>query len=334
MANPERITISDIAKAANVSKMTVSRVLNGQAGVSDETRQRIQQMVDTLGYVANPAARTLRGVSRVIGLVLPGLDTPYNGAVLAGVAATAERLDYSLMLYTQGSSDITYRSLLRNGMTDGALLLLPENHDALIDLFKSNNIPCVIIDHYSTTANEPAVTATNRKGITDAMRHLLALGHKRIGFITGRMVLGCSRERLQGYQDALGEVGLVFDLDLVREGDFQQPTGFRQAQSLLAMDQPPTAIIASNDLMAFGVMDAVKEAGLRVGRDVSIIGFDDVPMASTVYPALTTVRQPMPALGAAALELLITILEGRKPATLQPTLSTELIIRASTGRVP
>ncbi len=338
MANSQRITISDIAKAANVSKMTVSRVLNGQSGVSEETRQRIQQMMETLGYVANPAARTLRGSSKVIGLVLPGLTSPYIGAVLSGIASAAEQFDYGLMLYTQGSTDNVsrsayYASLLSNGLSDGVLLVVPYDYDVLIEAFKKHNMAYVIVDHHGATENEPAVTATNRKGVLDAMRHLLALGHTQIGFITGRMALGCSQDRLQGYRDGLAEVGLPYDPELVREGDFHQLTGFQLGQSLLGIKRQPTAIIASNDEMAFGVMDAVKDAGLRVGRDVSVVGFDDVPMASSVYPRLTSVRQPMAGMGAAALELLVLILEGRKPMGLQRELATELVIRESTGRV-
>lgn len=338
MASNARVTISHVAKVANVSTMTVSRVLNGQPGVSEKTRQRILDTIQQLGYVANPAARTLRGASKVIGLVLPGLTSPYMGEVITGISSAADRLEYGLMLYTQGrvghSSRTTfYASLLSNGLADGAVLVVPYDYETLVQAFKDNGLPYVIIDHHGNIADEPAITATNRKGLLDAMRHLLALGHTRIGFITGRMNIGCSVDRLQGYQDALAEVGLAFDPALVLEGDFEQQTGFRQAQVFLAMDPRPTAIVASNDDMAFGVMDAVKEAGLRVGRDISIVGFDDVPMAAKVYPALTTVRQPMAAMGEAAIELLVALLQGRKVLTAQRELATELIVRESSGRI-
>jgi LacI family transcriptional regulator len=190
----------------------------------------------------------------------------------------------------------------------------------------------VIVDHHSDTGTEPSVTATNRRGVLDAMRHLLALGHRRIGFITGRMDIVCSHDRLQGYRDGLAEVGLPFDPDLVREGDFMQPTGFQQAQALLDLPQRPTAIIASNDLMAFGAMEASKAAALTIGRDVSIVGFDDVFMASQVYPKLTTIRQPMADMGSVALEMLVSLLEGRPVLVTRRELPTELVIRESTGR--
>jgi LacI family transcriptional regulator len=212
-------------------------------------------------------------------------------------------------------------------------MVVPLDYEVIISDLKEHELPYVIIDHHSGTDNEPSVTATNRKGVRDAMRHLLALGHRRIGFITGRMDIACSHDRLQGYQDGLAEVGLSFDPDLVREGDFFQPSGFQQAQALLQLPAPPTAIVASNDVMALGVMDAAKAAGLTIGQDISIIGFDDIYMASQTYPPLTTVRQPMAAMGETALEMLVTWLQGRTVLNPRRELPTELIIRQSTGSV-
>jgi LacI family transcriptional regulator len=148
------------------------------------------------------------------------------------------------------------------------------------------------------------------------------------------MDIVCSHDRLQGYRDVLAEVGLPFDSELVREGDFSQPVGFQETQALLRLQEPPTAIFASNDLMAFGAMDAVKAAGLTIGHTISIVGFDDIFMASQTYPSLTTIRQPMGDMGETALELLITLLEGRTALNLRRELPTELIIRESTGRAP
>jgi LacI family transcriptional regulator len=339
MPSDSRITISDVADAANVSKMTVSRVLNGQPGVSEQTRQRILTTMQTMGYVANPAARTLRGDSKVIGLVVPELNSPYMGEVISGISRAADRLDYGLMLYTQGRLDRAgrttyYAALLSNGLADGVVMVVPYEYEMLVNSFKEHDMAYVLVDHHGNASDEPSITATNRKGALDAMRHLLALGHTRIGFITGRLMLRCSQDRLQGYRDGLTEVGLPYDPTLVVEGDFEQMTGFAQAQRLLGLESKATAIIASNDVMAFGVMDAVKNAGLHVGRDISVVGFDDIPMASQVYPALTTIRQPMADMGEAALDLLVTLLQGRPPVALQRELGTELIVRDSTARAP
>jgi LacI family transcriptional regulator len=286
---------------------------------------------------ANPRART--GSSKLIALFIPDITTTYISEVLHGVSSAAERLNYGLVLYTQGTSSNTtqrtsyYLSLLSSSLVDGVLMVVPRDYEVIVNDLKSRDLSYVIIDHHNGTGSEPSVTATNRKGVRDAMRHLLALGHRRIGFITGRMDIACSHDRLQGYRDALAEVGLPYDEALVREGDFNQPTGFQQAQALFQLNEPPTAIFASNDAMAFGVMDAAKSAGLVIGKDLSIVGFDDVFMASQVYPPLTTVRQPLAEMGEVALDMLVTLLQGRTALTLRRELPTELIIRESTGRV-
>jgi LacI family transcriptional regulator len=242
------------------------------------------------------------------------------------------------MLYTQGTIDHSertsyYLSLLNNSMVDGMLLVVPRDYEVIVNDLENYGLRYVIIDHHNGTGTEPSVTATNRKGVLDAMRHLLALGHQRIGFITGRMDVVCSRDRLQGYRDGLTEVGLPFDAELVREGDFLQASGFKHAQSLLQLENPPTAIVASNDVMALGAMDATKALGLTVGKDISIVGFDDIYMASQAYPPLTTVRQPLAEMGETAVELLVTLLQGQTILTLRRELPTELIVRESTGRI-
>jgi LacI family transcriptional regulator len=334
-----KVTISDVAGVAHVSKMSVSRVLNGQPGVSAETRLRILQAIETTGYVASPTPREVRRTFNIVGLILPEITSAYMGEVMRGVSLAAARLNYSLLLYTQSHSDherrtAYYASVLNRSLANGVLLVVPHDYEMLVSAFTQHNLPYVLIDHHRNTDNEPAITATNRKGVLDAMRHLMALGHKRIGFITGRMEMGCARDRLTGYRDALAEVGLPFDPDLVREGDFMQPTGFLEARTLLQLDSPPTAIFASNDLMAFGAMDAIKDSALRVGDDVSVVGFDDIPMASQVHPPLTTVRQPMAQMGENALDLLVTLIEDRTPISLRRELATELIVRESTARAP
>lgn len=331
------MTIADVARHAQVSKMSVSRVLNDQPGVSEKTRQHILDVMEQLGYVPSVSSRVHTAGSKLVALLIPDITTSYMGEILRGVSGAAEQFNYGLMLYTQGSIDHTqrtnyYLSLLNNSMVDGVLMVVPLDYEVIAAELKKHDLPYVIIDHRNNGAGaEPSVTATNRKGVHDAMRYLLALGHRRIGFITGRMDIVCSHDRLQGYRDGLAEINLPFDPDLVREGDFTQPTGFQQAQKLIQLPDPPTAIIASNDVMAFGVMDAAKDAGLIIGRDISIIGFDDIFMASQTYPPLTTIRQPIANMGETALELLANILEGRTVLTLRRELPTELIVRESCG---
>ncbi|MBN1284526.1 MAG: LacI family DNA-binding transcriptional regulator [Anaerolineae bacterium] len=336
MAKPNA-TLADVAELAQVSKMSVSRALNGQSGVSEKTRQRILEAVKQLGYV--PKLRIQRGNPQLIALLIPDITTTYMGEILRGVSDAAERLNYGLMLYTQGSVDHRQRTsyylwLLNNGMVNGVLMVVPRDYEVIVGDLKKHHLPYVIIDHHNGTGKEPSVTATNRKGVLDAMRHLLALGHRRIGFITGRMDIACSHDRLQGYRDGLAEVGLPFDPELVREGDFLQPLGFEHTRSLLQLEDPPTAVITSNDVMAFGAMDAAKALGLTVGKDISIVGFDDIYMASQTYPPLTTVRQPMAAMGETAVDMLVALLQKRTVLALWRELPTELIVRESTGQAP
>jgi LacI family transcriptional regulator len=333
------VTMADVAQFAKVSKMTVSRALNGQDGVSEDTRQRIIEAADQLGYVQIGGFRTNSPAIKSIGLLVPFIHTSYMGEILNGVCSAAERLNCGLMLYMQGPTTAMERperhlSLLNNNMIDGVLMIIPRNFEAIVDDVQARRLPYVIIDHHGSTHDEPSVIATNRRGILDAMRHLLALQHQRIGFITGRMDIACSHQRLQGYRDGLAEAKAPFDPELVREGDYSQPSGFHHAQALLQLADPPTAIIASNDVMAFGAMDAAKEEGFIIGHDISIVGFDDIHMAAEVYPALTTVRQPMAEMGETALELLVTLLEGRPTLSVRRELPTELIVRDSTGRNP
>jgi LacI family transcriptional regulator len=335
----QHVTIADVAELAQVSKMSVSRVLNGQPGVSDKTRQRIMAAIEQLGYVptASPSIRHVG--AKLVALLIPDITTTYMGEILRGVSGAAERLHFGLMLYTQGAvSNMQrtsyYLSLLRNSLVDGVLMVVPHDYEVIVRDLKEYGRPYVIIDHHSHTGDEPSVTATNRKGVLDAMRHLLALGHRRIGFITGRMDIACSHDRLHGYRDGLAEVGLPYDPELVREGDFLQPTGFKHAQSLLQLETRPSAIVASNDVMAFGAMDAAKASALSIGQDVSIVGFDDIFMASQTHPPLTTVRQPMAAMGEAALDMLVALIQGHTVLTARRELPTELIIRESTGHAP
>lgn len=333
------VTIADVAERAQVSKMSVSRVLNEQPGVSEETRQRILKVVRDLGYVPSTSTRTNPGSSKMIALLIPDITTSYMGEILRGVSGAAERLNHGLILYTQGSIDHAqrtnyYLSMLNNGLVDGVLMVVPRDYEVIVGDLKQHNLPYVIVDHHNGTGNEPSVTATNHKGMLDAMRYLVALGHRRIGFVTGRHDVASSRDRLQGYCDGLDELDLPYDPELVCNGDFLQPSGFKHGQSLIAMKSPPTAIIASNDVMAFGVMDAAKDAGLNIGRDISIIGFDDIYMASQTYPSLTTVRQPLAEMGETALDMLVALLQGRTVLNLRREMPTELIVRESTGHAP
>lgn len=329
--------MADIAERAKVSKMTVSRVLNNKPGVADHTRQRILEVADELGYSWQNPFPASDGY--VIALLIPNHPTVYLGEVLSGISTAAEQLNCSLMLYTQNMFSQAVQvdsalSPLRAGLIDGVVVIVPSDYQEVITNLNRYNLPFVLMDHHSEANGEASVTATNRRGMLEATRYLLALGHRRIGFITGRMDIACSHERLQGYRDGLEEVGLPFEPELVLEGDFLQPSGFQNARLLLERENAPTALLVSNDMMAYGALEAARLLGLTIGQDVSIIGFDDVFLSSQTYPPLTTVRQPLAQMGETALDMLVDLIQGRRVLNLCRQLPTELIVRESAGRVP
>lgn len=335
--NKQRITMADIAEAAQVSKMTVSRVLNKKPGVAGDTRQRILEVADELGYSLQ--SQFPLDDSQVIALLFPNHPTIYLGELLRGISTAAEQFNCGLMLYTQNmfnqaAASDNNLSPLRSGLVDGVVMVVPYNYEEVVSNLNRYELPFVIIDHRSEAPNEASVTATNRKGMLEATRYLLALGHRRIGFITGRMDIACSHDRLKGYRDGLEEVGLAFDPDLVLEGDYLQPSGFQQTKKLLEIEDRPSALLVSNDMMAFGALEAARVAGLTIAQDISIIGFDDVFLSSQTYPPLTTVRQPLVEMGEVALDMLVSLIQDRMLLNLRRELPTELIVRETTGRAP
>ncbi len=329
----ERATIIDVAKEANVSFATVSRVVNGKGYVSAATRERVLQAMTRTGYVVNRQARALAGGRRqVIGLLVPDLDTSYIGEILRGIDEELAANSYDLMLYTthrRKTRESIFAASLTQGMTDGLLMVLPVDPGAYLESFRRREFPCVLIDHAALDGKGPSVRATNWQGAFDATTYLIALGHRRIGFITGNQEMGCSRDRLSGYREALRAAGLPADETLVREGDFHAPLAYERTRELLALAEPPTAIFAANDVSALGVMDAARDAGLRIPDHISVIGFDDIPGAVSANPPLTTVRQPLREMGKRATRMLFERIDDPRRDSERIELPTELIVRAT-----
>lgn len=329
------VTIFDVAREAGVSYATVSRVINNKDHVKPDKREAVLRAMTRLGYVVNQQARSLAGGrSRVIGLLVQGLESAYTGEIVRGVDLELEAAQYDLMLYTthrRRAKESAYVTAITRGMADGLLLILPRNPEAYLQSLQRQRFPYVLLDHQGIGEGGAAVGATNRRGGYDATRHLVELGHRRIGFITGAMELGCSADRLAGYRAALADAGIAEDPALVYTGDFFRQSGFAGARALLGLPAAPTAIFASNDEMAFGVIDAARDQGLRIPDDLSVIGFDDIPQAASVYPALTTVRQPLEQMGRVATQMLLRLIDKAAPAE-RAELPTELIIRHSCQR--
>lgn len=332
------ITIVDVADEAGVSYATVSRVINNKDHVSPEKRERVLRAMAQLGYVANMQARSLAGgESRVVGLLVDYLSSSYMDEIIRGIDEALDAENYDLMLYTthrRKTKESAYVTKLTRRLADGLLLILPRNAAAYLDTLRQRQFPHVLVDYLSDQQNVPSVSTTNFRGAYDAMSFLLSLGHRRIGFITGTMEFGCARDRLDGYRAALKDHGIPVDPQLVCEGDFMQPQGYQNAQRLLSLPEPPSAIFSSNDMMAFGVMEAARERGLRLPEDLSIVGFDDIPQASYVHPALTTVRQPLEEMGRSAAHLLLKYIAHPNAEIERIELPTRLIIRESCQALP
>lgn len=326
-----RVTITDVASAAGVSVATVSKVINGRYGVASSTSDRVLEVVNALGFESSLVARSLRSHrTHVIGILVAEFE-PFSAEILKGAGAGLGDSAYELLAYTgarlSGGAgwERRYLSRLSGTLIDGAIIVTPTVVDA------DAGIPLVAIDPHTGPAELPTVESDNLNGGLLATRHLLAIGHRRIGFLAGRPDLESSRLREAGYRQALTEAGIEVDPALIRSSDYRRETAHGPALDLLSRPDRPTAVFAANDLSAIGTMEVARDLGLDVPGDLSVIGFDDIPEATRTSPPLSTVSQPIQAMGAAAVELLIDLLEGRTPPAHHIRLPTSLVLRSTTA---
>jgi LacI family transcriptional regulator len=326
------VTIQDVAKAAQVSVSTVSRVINNKDDVADETSQRVKEVVQKMGYSANLAARSMRSHrTGVIGLIMPDVEQSFPIQVMKGVNRAAAALDRDLIVYTSGDfrKDRTadkerhYVSLLNKSITDGVIVVTPAA------LTFPTDAPLVAVDPHNESSEFPSVISTNCEGAQEAVTYLIGLGHVRIGFIAGRADLQSATQRLLGYQAALRQAGLTVDPDLMQQGDFTAESGLACAQRLLRLENRPTAIFAASDEMAFGVFHAAAELGLNIPQDLSLVGFDNIPESTYTPAPLTTVDQFIQEMGMLATETLIRLIEGEQFENRVMRTPTKLVLRSS-----
>jgi LacI family transcriptional regulator len=328
-------TIIDVAEEAGVSYSTVSRVVNNKSYIKPETRAKVLQAMTRLGYQANLHARSLAGgPSNLIGLLVVDLTTQYVGEIIRGIDEVLTANQYELMLYTthrRKRKESAYATMMARGLADGLLILLPRDPEAYLRSLRQREFPYVLIDQVGIDEADLTVTATNLEGGYEATRHLIGLGHRRIGIITGWMDMVSARDRLSGYRTALADHHIPVDDSLIYEGDFTQLSGYNGTNHLLDLPQPPTAIFASSDLVAMGVMDAVRVRNLKVPADLSVVGFDDIPMSSVLVPKLTTVRQPLVDMGQRATKMLLDLIQKPEAKQASIVLPTMLMVRESTA---
>jgi len=328
-----RSTIHDVARAAGVSTTTVSRVLNGRPDVAEATRLRVQRALADLGYGGGATPRRhAREDVHYVTIIAHGVDNEYIGTIVRGILDQLDLTAHQAVLHltdVQLAREEDYVRIAQRTGSDSLLIVTPRLRDPDLSDLMGNGTPYVMIDYYPETNTAPCVRATNWQGMREGTNYLIALGHRRIGFITGRRGDGITEARLHGYRSALLEASLPFDPDLVVDGDYGQPSGFSAASALLSLNTRPTAIVASNDLMAMGAIEAARVLGLAVPKDVSVLGFDDLPTAATIHPPLTTIRQPLYEMGRMAAQMVVALSEERELVSRQIELPTQLIVRAS-----
>jgi LacI family transcriptional regulator len=334
----EPATIYEVAREAGVSTATVSRVINTRRHVRESTRQKVEAAMERLGYVANRQARGLAGGrSRMIGLLVHELGSSYFTQLIRGIDLAVADIGYDLMLYTSHArveAEARHALELATGPVDGVIFVLAVDPSQYVETLRQRGKPFVMLDHSHELSGTTFVAAANRSGTREAIAYLIELGHRRVGFITGKPGVSSAGERLAGYRDALRAADIPYARELIVTGDFLEERGYRGTQQLLSLDPPPTAIFTSADTAAFGAIRAARDAGLRVPDDLSVVGFDDIPEASLVMPPLTTVRQPMLEMGATAVRLLQRLMDDPGATPRRTELDTELIVRGSTAGPP
>jgi LacI family transcriptional regulator len=333
------VTLKDIAERVGKSIPTVSRALANYPDIAAETRAEIKRVAKEMGYVPNITALHLQKQhTDTISLILPvanhlRISDPFFSEFLSGVVETTTHSSFSLIL---ASSDFenereAYLRLIHNSQVDGFIVMRTRRKDNRIDLLRSQNIPFVAFGRTAGENDFPFVDSDDVLGIRLVVDYLVKLGHTRLGFIAEPTLFTKSYNRFQGYIQGLQTHGLDFDPDLVFEENFRQPSGKIGAGKLLSSPNPPTAIIASNDLLALGALSAVQERGLEVGRDISITGYDDILLAEYTNPPLTTVHQPAHQLGRQLTEMLIKIIRKERVGEQHVIYAPSLVIRQSTA---
>lgn len=344
MSEPKRppgkpATINDIARLADVSKKTVSRVINNSPFVKEDTRRRVEAVIAEHGYSPDPQARGLAfRRSFMVGMIYDNPSPNYVVNMQQGVLDAVRGAGLELVVHPCNRASDSFLHDVRNFVVRQKLfgVVLPPSvseDDGVVQILKAADCPYVRIASVSLDVPGCMVVTHDSRGAARAARHLAELGHRRIAFISGPDSFRSSHERGRGFRDGLAEHGLTLDPAYVRTGAYTFESGVEAAAELLALPEAPTAIFAGNDEMAIGVMKAARDRGLDVPGDLSIVGFDDLPMASRVWPNLTTVRLPIRDMGRMAAEKLTAGLRGLDAATIiQPEVDPSLVVRDSTAR--
>lgn len=331
-------TLDDVAKHAGVSRATVSRVVNNYPHISERVRQQVLKTIEEMGYNPHMAARWLAS-NRTgnIGFVIPNslhifFSDPYFPQLITGIAHACSENDYILSLFIFHTPELEEQMiprLTRGGLVDGIIVQSTETEDTTLLKFSEGKVPFVVVGRPLNLPQANYIDVDNVTGAYNAVAHLLRLGHRRIGTITGPSNTAVGQDRLKGYRQALLDRGISPQENWVAFGDFTEQGGFYAAQRLLRTNPDLSALFVASDVMATGAMRSIREAGRNIPDDIAIVGYDDLPPAQQAVPPLTTIRQPIQQLGRNAVEILLDIIEHGVTPPRQIILSTELVIRQS-----
>jgi LacI family transcriptional regulator len=323
------VTIRDVAAHAGVSLGTASRVLSGNPATSPEARTRVSDAVVALGYRPNLQARSLRLTrTNAIGLLVSDVRNPFFADVAHAAEQAALGADYVTLLGNANENvdqQDRYIETFLNQRVDGVVLAPQGRGSGSLQALVDSGLPVVFVDRTVTGFDVPSVTTDSRTGMTEAVAHLAAAGHDRIGFIGGPQAISTGRQRYEAFIETLPAHGLDVDDALITFGDFQEESGIRAAEQLLAANTRPTALIAADNLMALGALAAIRSRGLRIGSDIEVIAFDDIEWLAHYDPPISVIAQDTDAVGRCAVELLMQVINGEKPESI--ILSTRFIDR-------
>ena len=332
------VTIKKVAELAGVSSTTVSHIINETRPVSEELRTRVKDAMSQLGYRPNRLARSLRrGQTKTLGMIVPDSNNPFFAEIARGVEDASFNHGYSVILCNSEADpekERLYTELLIEKQIDGLLFVAAGiSGDDLVDLLQHSSVPVVVTDREISGGNADSMGIDNLAGGRMATHYLLDLDHRRIACLGGPWNDTPSGLRVAGYQQALAERGVAVKPELLVRGDWGCESGRQCAVELLQLNSRPTAIFACNDMMAIGVLRGAYELGIAVPDELSVIGFDDISLASFVTPTLTTVNQPKYVTGIAAVDILLRRIADRDRPTLRQEFPLELVVRESTGSV-
>jgi LacI family transcriptional regulator len=336
-----QVKLKDLARVTGYSITTVSRALAGYSDVNEQTRQHIIYTANQLGYVPNQAARQLRSQSTVtLGMIIPAIERSFSNdffsQLMQGIGDSASLYHYDVLISAQhpGEEEMAaYQRLVGGYRVDGMILARTRQRDPRIAYLKERQHPFAVSGRAALgeVSDFPYIDVDSQAGIRMLVEHFIALNHRQIGLILPPPDAAFTGYRIEGYREALHNAGLACRQEHVVHGDLTRAGGFDGAHRLLEQDPGITAIVACNDLMALGAMSAIQAAGLQVGKDLAVAGFDDVPAAEYANPPLTTIHQPIYEIGQRLVQMVIDIIKGQPPVEMQVVLPPVLIIRASSG---